>query len=111
MLGILTISNLPVKFLVSGSFEWEDASYYNEKQNSQSPYISWFASVFFLIDDFRSHIACSPTEDLYLFKRFDTSTEPEVDQLRSEFIIQDNVLQFDISMGYVDLMNISQSLG
>lgn len=107
----LLLAYVRIQFFVILASEREFTAQKSKKENSKGPNVRRRPRIFNFAHNFWSHIRRSSTENLdFSFVR-NTRRETKIDQFYSLFgLVQQNVLQFDVSMSDVALMTIVDCL-
>jgi len=106
----LLLADVAVEFFVVLALKWESATKQSIEEYTKSPDISWRACVLNLAHDLWSHVWWSSTKDLDFLFVWNACWETKVDEFNSGLcLVEENVLQLDVSMSYVALMQIMNS--
>ena len=102
--------NFLVKIFIWGAAEGELAAQHCVKKNSCRPNVSRWPTVFFFHYDFGTHVGGRSAEDFQFHFIWCKAAEAKVDKFNPVPAVDDNILQFYISMSNVSLMKVHQDL-
>ena len=106
----LTPRDLTVQVLIINTTERELPTKQGKEKDTCGPDVSRRTRVFSFHDDLRTHIARRSTEDFQGNIRAGTAAKAEINQFNLVLgHVNDNVLQFDITMCHVPFMQVAQS--
>lgn len=101
----LPSSYLLVEVFIRCSSEGELAAQHSKEENAGSPDISWWTDILFFHNYFWAHIGRCTTENLEFNVTRSAAAETKVNELYNSFLgVNDDVLEFDVSMCHISLM-------
>ena len=104
-------SYIVIQFFIVLATEWELPAKKCVQEDTESPDVGRWARVFDLAHDLWCHIAWRPAENLDFPLMWDAGTKPKVDHFDPLFrLIEQYVLQLDVTMGYIALMTVMNCL-
>ena len=107
---IVGSANLVIELFVGGASIRKLSRQNSEEENSESPDVGRWTTIFSFTDNLGCHIRWSTTEYLDLLIVWDTSREPEIDDLDVIIVVQQQIFKLDVSVGDASRMTVFQSL-
>lgn len=107
---ILGFLNLFVKICVGHAFKGEPALKHCEQENSECPNVGFLSDILCFRYDFRRHVWWSATEYFELLVFSYDDAKPKVNYFNIISRVYQNIFQFNISVHYVQVMTVLQSL-